>query len=71
MVLLLGFVLAASPPPCDALWPAVWKAYEAQELSKGTPPLFERVPDAKERLGRSWRVDCATFDQATLDCAKG
>ncbi|MDP3151825.1 MAG: hypothetical protein Q8N23_04110 [Archangium sp.] len=71
MVLLLGLVLAASPPPCDSLWPVVWKAYEAQELSKGTPPLFERLPDAKERLGRAWRVECGAFDQPALDCATG
>lgn len=71
MVLLVGLVIAAAPPPCDALWPVVWKAYEAQELSKGTPPLFEQVPDAKERLGRAWWVECNAFDREALDCAKG
>lgn len=71
MVLLVGLVLVASPPSCDAVWPVVWKAYEAQELSKGKPPLLEQVPDARERLGRAWRLECETFGQAALDCAKG
>jgi hypothetical protein len=69
--MLLALILAAAPPPCDALWPVVWKAYAAQELAKGTPPLFERLPDAKERLGKAWRAECRKFDQATLECAKG
>jgi hypothetical protein len=33
--------------------------------------LFERVPDAKERLGRAWIVECRSFDKAALDCASG
>ena len=72
LTILSALVLAAAPATCDELWPKVWKAYEGKEL-KGhrPPPLFEKVPDAKERLGRAWVVQCASFDQDALDCARG
>lgn len=69
-VVLLSLILAAAPP-CESLWPAVWKAYSEQELSQGTPPLFQKFPDAKARLERAWLAECRKFDQATIDCAKG
>ena len=49
----------------------MWKAYAAQELTKGKPPLFERYPDAKTRLEKGWLAQCRAFDKATLDCANG
>ena len=73
VTLLFALIVSATPPAtCDELWPKVWKAYEEKEL-KGhrPPPLFEKVPDAKERLGRAWVIQCGAFDQPTLDCARG
>ena len=69
----MGLIVALllSVTPCDALWPNVWKAYEKKELSHGLPPLFQRVPNAKELLGRAWIVECAAFNKESLDCAKG
>lgn len=69
MVLLLALLLSAPPASCDQLWPAVWKALDAQDL-KGKLP-FPTLPDGKERLGRAWVSECARFDQDTLDCARG
>jgi hypothetical protein len=69
--MLLALMLLAAPPPCEALWPTVWKSYAEKELSKGTPPLFEKFPDAKQRLEKAWLTECRAFDKATLDCAKG
>jgi hypothetical protein len=71
MSLSLTLLILAAAPPCEGLWPAVWKAYSAQELSKGTPPLFQKFPDAKARLEKAWLVECRAFEQATLDCARG
>ncbi len=69
MSLLLALVLAAQPASCEQLWPAVWKALDTQDL-KGRP-AFPRLPDGKERLGRAWVAECARFDKATLECARG
>ena len=67
----LALILAAAPQPCDGLWPAVWKAYSEQELSQGAPPLFQKFPDAKERLQKAWLVECRAFSKGTLNCANG
>ncbi len=69
--LLAGLMLAAAPSPCNALWPTVWKAYSAQELKKGLPPLFVKLPDAKDRLGRAWVAECRAFDKEVIECAHG
>jgi hypothetical protein len=69
--MLLAFILAAAPMPCEQLWPTVFKAYADQELSKSPPPLFEKFPDAKVRLEKAWLTECRAFDKPTLDCAKG
>ena len=59
MVLLLALLLSAPPASCEQLWPAVWKALDAQDL-KGKLP-FPTLPDGKERLGRAWVFECARF----------
>jgi hypothetical protein len=59
-MLMLLALLTATPTPCEALWPTVWKALPAKEL-----------PDAKERLGRAWIAECRAFTPAALDCAMG
>ena len=68
--MLLALILAAAPQ-CETLWPSVWKSYSEQELSQGTPPLFQKFPDAKSRLEKAWLVECRAFTKETLDCAKG
>jgi uncharacterized protein YjiS (DUF1127 family) len=64
MVLLLAALLSATPAPCEALWPTVWKDYEARELKA------EKLPVAKERLRRGWILECREFSRSTLDCAR-
>lgn len=73
MVLSLLIVLSAAPKPlsCEQLWPQVWTALEKQEFSEGKPPLFEKVPNAKERLGIAWVGECKRFNSAELSCARG
>ena len=68
----LALVTAASPgATCEQLWPRVWSALEAHEFRDGKPPFFERVPNAKERLGAAWVSECRRFDEAALSCARG
>lgn len=70
-MLMLLALLTATPTPCEALWPAVWTAHEAQELKGQSPPLFENASEAKDRLGRAWIKECRAFTQSALDCARG
>lgn len=62
--------LTATPESCESLWDRVWSAYAAKELP-GRPPLFEKFPDARARLGVAWRAECRTFSAATFACARG
>ncbi len=73
MVLPLLIALSATPKPtsCEQLWPRVWAALEKQEFSEGKPPLFEKVPNAKERLGAAWVGECKRFTAEELACARG
>ncbi len=73
MLIALLMVLTASPPPasCEQLWPKVWTALEKQELGGEKPPMFERIPDAKTRLGIAWVGECKRFTAAELACARG
>lgn len=72
MLFSLLIVLSAAPKPtCEQLWPRVWSALEKQEFQDGRPPMFERIPDAKERLGLAWVGECKRFSPEELACARG
>ena len=49
----------------------MWAALETHEFRDGLPPLFSRVPHAKEKLGVAWVDACRRFDAAALACARG
>ncbi len=68
---LLALLTSAPRPDCEALWPRVWRALEQREFRDGLPPLFQRVPGAKEQLGAAWTQACRRFDAAALACARG
>lgn len=71
MSLVLSLVLSAAPLSCEQLWPEVWKAWSARELKGELPPFFRKYPDAIERIGQRWVVECKAFDASTLACARG
>ena len=71
MSLMLSLVLSAAPLSCDQLWPGVWKAWLAREVKGELPPFFRQFPNAAERLGQKWIVECRAFDARTLACARG
>jgi hypothetical protein len=71
MSVFLAVILAAAPASCDQLWSDVWTAYAARELTGEPPPLFVRLPDAKDRLARAWIAECGRFSKQTLECARG
>lgn len=72
MWLAMWLALTAAPKAtCEQLWPRVWAALEKQEFSKGRPPLFDRVTNPKEKLGRAWVAECKRFDGPALACARG
>lgn len=70
MSLILSLVLSAAPLSCEQLWPAVWKAWAAREVKGELPPFFRRFPNAVERIGQKWVVECKAFDATTLACAR-
>lgn len=71
MSLLLWLLVSATPVPCEQLWPTVWKAYAARELKGELPPFFKQFPNAVERIGAKWVIECKAFDVETLSCARG
>lgn len=72
MLLSLLIVLSANPKPtCEQLWPQVWAALEKQEFQDGKPPMFDRVPQAKERFANAWIGECKRFTPEELACARG
>jgi hypothetical protein len=71
MISLVSLLLLATPVQCNKLWPEVWKSYAATELTGELPALFKKLPDAKERLGAAWVLECRQFDAKTTDCARG
>lgn len=71
MSLMLSLVLSAAPLSCDQLWPGVWKAWFAREVKGELPPFFRQFPNAVERIGQKWIVECKAFDANTLACARG
>ena len=71
MSLLLSLLVTATPLSCEQLWPNVWKAYAARELKGELPPFFKQFPNAVERIGRQWVIECKAFEASTLSCARG
>jgi hypothetical protein len=72
MLLALLMVMSAGPKPtCEKLWPRVWSALEKHEFKGGKPDFFDRIPDAKQKLGAAWVNECKRFDAPTLSCARG
>jgi hypothetical protein len=71
MSLLLSLLVSAAPISCEQLWPTVWKAYAARELKGELPPFFREFPNAIERIGQQWVIECRAFDAKTLSCARG
>lgn len=72
MLLALLMVMSAGPKAtCEQLWPRVWSALEKQEFKNGKPAFFDRITDAKQKLGVAWVNECKRFDAPTLSCARG
>lgn len=71
MTLLLSLLVTATPLSCEQLWPNVWKAYAARELKGELPPFFKQFPNAVERIGQKWVIECKAFEADTLSCARG
>lgn len=71
MSLALSLLISAAPLSCEQLWPSVWKAYAARELTGEPPPFFRQFPNAIERIGQKWVLECRAFDRQTLSCARG
>ncbi|MBL8921111.1 MAG: hypothetical protein JNJ54_19770 [Myxococcaceae bacterium] len=70
MSLLLSLIVTAAPLSCEQLWPAVWKAYAARELKGELPPFFRQFPNAIERIGQKWVIECKAFEAGALSCAR-
>ncbi len=69
--LFVTWLTAASPAPCDALWPKVFATLEKESEPFEKSQLARRVPKAKDKLRVAWLKVCAGFSTEVMACASG